>query len=42
MKALDCLSTPFNQLPNIIVILVEGGRPKVKLTIRQRSLANGH
>jgi hypothetical protein len=41
MKALDCLSTPFNQLPNIFVILVGGGRAKVKVTVRQSSLAKG-
>jgi hypothetical protein len=42
IKALDYLSTPFNQLPNILVILVGGGRSKVKLTVRYKSLAKGH
>ena len=42
MKALDCLSTPFSQLPNIFVILVGDGRVKVKLIVRQSILANGH
>jgi hypothetical protein len=32
----------FNQLPNILVILVGDGRSKVKFNIRQRSLARGH
>jgi hypothetical protein len=42
IKTLDCLSTPFNQFPNIFVILVGGGRLLVKLTVRHISLAKGH
>jgi hypothetical protein len=38
---LDCLSTPFNQFPNKFIILVGDGRSKMKLTVRQRSLAKG-
>jgi hypothetical protein len=34
--------TPLSQVPNILVILVCGGKLKVKYTMRQTILANEH
>jgi hypothetical protein len=41
MRALSHLLTPFNQLPNILLILVGAGILKAKYTIRQTIFANG-
>jgi hypothetical protein len=40
--ALNFLSTLFNQLPTILVIVVGGGILKMKLVIRQIILTKGH
>jgi di/tricarboxylate transporter len=40
--ALSNFFTPLSQFPNILVILAGGGKLKVKSTIRQTILANGH